>query len=1099
MAQLAAVEKGLYYPTPVEVVARFVKDHLSYNRYAHASYFDPCAGEGLALKAFADAFDLHPSYRKNVYGIELEGGRAEELQKNIEFGYRGAYESFSVTGIPTYIFMNPPYDEVGGKRIELDWIRQVAMLMVEGANVLIAVLPDRFFKGGDDETKFMDALRKSDLSLCPMTGGVSGALRFPDGEFEAFKQVVVALRKKRDAWPRVPVEIVGEIGKCNYKYSNTITIQNNNKTSSLFIVPFLGVEYGSMWKSEDYMYKVFGEITGDMPVVPLMPMRDEIMAAVIAGGAMSGVQVGNTLIRGGSTIINEVSSDSESEDGLSKTVTLTPRLLAKISQLNLETGDILTFDSESPEFGAQIKDVAMKVKSYIEVNNPPVFRKEKDLDRLAPLFSKVRSPKMDSESLLPTQVTAASVIIRAWEEDKSALLNGEMGVGKTITATAAAVGYVLPKKRDAQKIMIFLPAKDDLVLKWREEIEAACRDIPHTVFDIETIKETQRAFANDGLTFILVKESMVKRTSGIERLNMMKKCFHCGAQSSLVNIDGDLPEKADEVVYCSSCKVKYETRVRTGRGKGNVMSPKDWVEAYYPGYKPDANNPMTKKELTNLIASVVPTTTRGNSGNAYSSIAQYIAKHYSHSYVLIVDEAHQVKGGESARGYASASLIKGAKHVLLMTGTFYNGYASSMFYNMYRASGAFRKQHAFTGVSEFVRMYGLEEVTYATQRRSISASWSGYKKRVLRKKEIPGIHPAMIASMLPLTIFMKLSDMDTVLPPNTCHTLFVDPEPEAWSAVKAWLEKVKAKALMFRSDRSFKHIGSSIFAQWVWARRSAIDVFPDGDEISWEIAKDKVESLRMGANSAWTAKNKFLPKEDVALRIIAEGKKNGYPTLIYYSQPDRRPTQHRLISLANMHGMKIVYMPATVSARKPFIEKALKDGADAVFCNANLVREGIDLLQFRQIIWFDATPDAILVNQANARIHRIGKKHPTKVYYLAYNETYQAKQWQITADKVTAMNAAHGDVHAGLASLLGTKTLIVEIQDEMIHYEKMESDLSANDFPPLGTFSIMEKVEVPEASFEDLMSTWRKKTGGMKPTLSAPKPKTEAPQLKLFG
>lgn len=1040
MSRLAAKEKGLYYPTDVDVVRLFAKTNISLKgRIFHL--FDPCAGEGIALRTFTQALD-NDSYRTfHTHGIEIEKTRAEEARKNIETFMVGAFENFSFNGSPDAIFFNPPYDDMNGKRVELDWISNIARAMDTNTK-LIAVLPALFFEGGRHHNDFRLCLYQNGLMPVARDGDLHNvkqedricALQFPEPQYQAFKQSIIVLEKvgyQLELMKKIPV--VGIVGE----YKRRITIGSTDSTGyssgrrggfsgytakveeKKFEMIYNGdaERLPSIFEEEENIIKLFGVPKKEIPITPLMPMRDEILAAVIAGGLFNGIRIEDTVVRGGSNT-EQVKKVEVSHGGTEQTETITNVLVAHISELDLNTGEIKTFKSNSDEFGPKIERVAQLVRDLMNEKSPSIYQAD-DRARLLKKIEKVHAPRImanGDDDLLDTQKTAAAMVLRGWESTKSVFLMGEMGVGKTITGLASAVGQVINRGPNKQKIVLLIPSKNDLVDKWMEEISNSCRDIPHTVVDVQTISDVQKAFAMKGMVFIVVKESMVKRTSGVQTIYMRgmtsksrkAKCFSCGKESQLLNAAGKLPEKDNEVLYCSECKVKYETSVR------------------------DRNK------------------------NAYASLARYINDHYAKSYVLVIDEAHQMKGGDSARGYASGSLIRGAWRVLMMTGTFYNGFASSMFFNLYRCSGNFRVGNTYDGVADFVTLYGLEEVTTKTTRDDgTSRSWSGYGvKKTTKTKEIPGIHPAMIGLMLPYTVFMKLSDMNTILPPQREHTLFTDMEDEPKGVITSYLEKIKEKAMDLMRDRYMRAEGTSLFGQYIWAKSGAYDMAPIGDYIS--ASSEKFSFSAQNKESRYS-------KEEALLRIVADTKRKGFPTLVYYIQSDRRPIYGRLSEMFEAHGMKIVEMGSNEKSRIAFIKNALANGADAILCNANLVREGIDLLMFRTIAWYGVTSDAILVNQANARIHRIGKKWETDVYYLGYNSTHQAAQWTVTGKKVLAMQSMHGDVKAGLAALLGGSTMITDIQDSMIKYERYESDMVLDDLPEIGFFTHSEPKQEPKA------------------------------------
>lgn len=1013
MARLAAKEDALYYPTDVPVVRLFVEKHINFDG-SSIVVFDPCVGEGMAVRAFTDA--LVKNKNKKIYGIELETNRASQAEKILDVVVSGAYEDMLIQNSPDVIFHNPPYDYVNGKRTELQWINMVAPLMERGT-YMVLVLPEMFFEGGKHHDEFRMCLKRNNLTLQRDKDGLIGAFKFPDPYFEKFKQHIVVVERPYGFAKLLPkIHIEGVIGEVNRKVK--LVSGSFNLRSEMSISKLDAFGYTSELVPANYE-KLFGKIPDVIPVNPLQAMRPEILAAVIAGGMFNGIKIDkDTIVRGGTTITKHVEEVVNEELGTKETIT-TQRMVAHVSEMNIRTGELNKWDSSTPEFGDKIEVVAKILADIINVQKPSIFQ-QSDHDRLLPKISKVHAPRLidgHANGLFPAQTEAALTILRGWETDKVVFLLGKMGIGKTIVSIAASVGQVINRKDDAQKIVILLPSKDDIVNKWEEEIHMSCRELEHKVFKVTTITEAKEAMESKGLTFILLKESMAKRTSGVSQISKKDKCWSCGLPNELVNKEGELIEdkNSNEYAFCSMCDASYQTF------------------------------------------------TRNHHGNAYASIATYILKRYAKSFVLIQDEAHQFKGGDSARGYASGALQKAANRILTMTGTFYNGYASSMYYLLYRASGRFRSTNTYEGVKDFVTLYGLEQVIEKSKKKDLKYSFSGYNiKKNTTTKEIPGIHPSMVGLMLPNTVFMKLEDLNISLPPQSEHTLFFDLPEKVAKETNSYLSQIKDEAVSRMKDGDM-----SLISKLTWTKAAVHDVYPMGDQVD-DFSLSRIDN------------DKLAPKEEALLRIVSEEKGRGAPVLVYYIQTERRPIHHRLSNLFEERGMKIAYMPSTVKGRKAFINQALKDGADAIICNPGLVKEGIDLLNFLTIVWYGVTDDAILVNQANARNNRIGQTHTTRVFYFGYNKTYQAERWTVTAKKVSAMSAMHGDIRSGIAALLGDDSMISSIQDAIIDYEKYESSLTMADLPEIINYKeqpiIVEQVlAAPEIeNYYEKLQLWKK-------------------------
>ncbi len=193
------------------------------------------------------------------------------------------------------------------------------------------------------------------------------------------------------------------------------------------------------------------------------------------------------------------------------------------------------------------------------------------------------------------------------------------------------------------------------------------------------------------------------------------------------------------------------------------------------------------------------------------------------------------------------------------------------------------------------------------------------------------------------------------------------------------------------------------------------------------------------------------------MRLVAQEKRAGRKVLCFVGQINRRDNTGRLCELLEAYGMKGVVMRSEVTERLKFIRNALKDGADVIFTSAQLVKEGIDIIEMPTLVWMYGEVDTYLVQQANRRSWRPSQEQDVHIYYLAYNNTPQSERMYRLAKKVGAAQTLHGDVQQGLAALLGEQDFVSKLQDIVISTEHFESDLSIDDLPELETF---EKPEV---------------------------------------
>lgn len=176
--RLAGQAKMGYYPTPPELLPLLCKC-LQRAGSGLLRVFDPCAGEGHALKALGEHLDAI------TYGIELDRERGITAQRNLYECLIGDCQTAMVSRhFASLLLLNPPYDwsaagDVRDKseRYERTFLRDtVKALRPEG--VLIYLIPLRRL---DRKVARMLSHRFQEIRL----------FRLPDELYRRFHQVVV--------------------------------------------------------------------------------------------------------------------------------------------------------------------------------------------------------------------------------------------------------------------------------------------------------------------------------------------------------------------------------------------------------------------------------------------------------------------------------------------------------------------------------------------------------------------------------------------------------------------------------------------------------------------------------------------------------------------------------------------------------------------------------------------------------------------------------------------------------------------------------------------------------------------------------------------
>jgi SNF2 family DNA or RNA helicase len=357
------------------------------------------------------------------------------------------------------------------------------------------------------------------------------------------------------------------------------------------------------------------------------------------------------------------------------------------------------------------------------------------------------------------QIDAVGGIVKALRSRDSAILVGEMGLGKTYISIAAssALGYT--------KTLVICPPH--LVGKWKREVKltlpSARVEIAEKIADIERALRLRR----EPLFVILSREKA--------KLGYYWK--------------GHARKLKDSTLVCPKCCT--------------VILDRDEV--------PLIEEALNKKRRKCKNCQEPLWEADGKGPRRYP-LATYLKNKHPRCFdVLVSDECHEFKGAATAQGIALDHLGKAAKKVLALTGTLLGGYSSNLFYLLYRIAREIQREFRFKDIKKWMELYGvLEKITYISNEEEGRASLK--KAQEVRWNERPGISPALIPELLPKTIFLKLSDLNIALPPFRELTYPVDMEEEQKAAYKAFQEDLLSELRAALHQGSRKLLGKYLQA-----------------------------------------------------------------------------------------------------------------------------------------------------------------------------------------------------------------------------------------------------------------------------------------------
>ena len=707
------------------------------------------------------------------------------------------------------------------------------------------------------------------------------------------------------------------------------------------------------------------------------------------------------------------------------------------------------------EFGDELLDSLNRSNPPVYTGNPSVIR-QRVMDGLE------RQP-------FPAQaeVVQAVAALLLDSNEQAAIINAEMGTGKTMMAIAAAA--VLHNEGYRRTLVIAPP---HLVYKWRREILETIPDArvwvlngPDTLIKLLKLRD-QIGEAYDGRQefFILGRVRMrmgfhwrpacwprrlrerqylaacsdcgrvLEDQEGnqitaeeFHREERRRSCPHC--QSQLWTLMR--PRKVDNstrrsTISKSMCRIPTIGPVRAERllndfGEDFLASMLiDNVSEFINLIDAQGNfvfSDRQAKRMERAMANI-----EFGFGEGGYQPTEFIKRYLPDGYfdLLVVDEGHEYKNSGSAQGQAMGVLACKARKTVLLTGTLMGGYADDLFYLLFRIlthrmiEDGYRPNSRGSmapAAMSFMRDHGVLKDIY-TERENESHKTAKGKKLSVRTVKAPGFGPKGIHRfVLPFTVFLKLKDIGgNILP--TYQEEFIDiamsaEQALAYQQLAGKLTQALRQALA-RRDTTLLGVVLNVLLAW-----------PDCC-FRAEIVKHPRSKDTLALVPTIFADNEVMPKEQALLDLCLTEKTKGRKVLTYSVYTGTRDTTSRLKRLLEQAGMKVAVLRASVDTarREDWILDQVDRGIDVLITNPELVKTGLDLLDFPTIAFLQTGYNVYTLQQAARRSWRIGQKHPVRVIFFGYAGSSQMTCLQLMAKKIAVAQSTSGDVpESGLDSL----------------------------------------------------------------------------------
>ncbi len=393
---------------------------------------------------------------------------------------------------------------------------------------------------------------------------------------------------------------------------------------------------------------------------------------------------------------------------------------------------------------------------------------------------------------------------------------------------------------------------------------------------------------------------------------------------------------------------------------------------------------------------------------------EFIKRYLPQGYfgLLIVDEGHEYKNENSAQGQAMGVLAAKCTKNLLLTGTLMGGYADDLFYLLHRLNPSMMIEDGFcynerntlgTASMGFMREHGiLKDIFKETDSGSHRTARGNNVAH--RTSKGPGFGPmGIMRYILPITAFLKLKDIGgDVLPPYQEHFREVPMTDEMREVYRTLSDTLtgELKEALRKGDTSLLGVVLNVLLAW------PDTCFRD------ELVRHPRTKAQLTYLPAIFGESSPTPKELELLKICKAEKMRGRRVLVYTTYTGTRDTAARLKNFLEKEGFKVAVLRASVEAvkREDWLFDQVDRGVDIIITNPELVKTGLDMLEFPTIVFMQSGYNVYTLQQASRRSWRIGQQNDVDVYFLGYEGSAQMQCLELMAKKIAVSQSTSGDM-----------------------------------------------------------------------------------------
>lgn len=612
-----------------------------------------------------------------------------------------------------------------------------------------------------------------------------------------------------------------------------------------------------------------------------------------------------------------------------------------------------------------------------------------------------------TRKLFPQQKDISVAASKRLDRNGNVIISGEMGTGKTTIGTVTC-----HFNSRGKPYRTFVSCPGHLVEKWSREIKAIIPDAKTFIF-LKKDKKPWQDFYNlwrcsdkpKSPQFWIVSNEAL-RSGYILRpgVQYRKKRVY----------DAELQRyRTMKIAMCPTCGQPLFYTIKDDKGSPIKMHMTEWdFQEHNTGNHKCQNivrdiHTADGEVKERICGAMLWQADNNRTGYRKVSIVDIVKRQIPKGFFTyyIADEAHKYKGS-TAQGLAYGGISSRTKKTIPMTGTLADGYASGLYYIIWRidpkafmAKGYYHDEESRT---KFQNNYGFWIKTMKIKEEGAYGKSSRAKNGKVTVKPLPGYTINTFPEwLLERTCFLKLSDVAPYLPPLNEFVNAVDMDPELaknYRDIEAWFKE------------HMKEGGNKLASLMLHTLLSYPDLTEGPDTIDIETFE-----THLHYELPQLDKTKLYNKEVMLQDVIKSELKQGRKCLVCSTYSNTRDGLKRIEWIANQipgASTKILRSDTVSTAkREEWVKTQLnKLGTNILICHPELVETGLDLLELPTIIWAQTGHKVPVVRQTSRRSWRIGQNKEVRVIFICYKNTWQEKCFQLIGNKMKAAGILEGNL-----------------------------------------------------------------------------------------